>query len=392
LRIDDTDRDRSEERFVDAIRADLDWLGLERDGEFRQSDRMDLYLAAAAKLKSDGRLYPCWETAEDLALKRKRQLAMKLPPVYDRTALSLTAAEKIALTEKRPAHWRFRLDHEVIEWNDGVRGPQKIDASAVSDPVLIREDGQFLYTLCSVVDDADLGITDIVRGADHVTNTATQFQIFAALGAAPPRAAHHSLMTGEGGEKLSKRVGALSVADLRETGVEPLSIISYLARLGSSQPVEPIWTVEAAAEGFDLSTFGLSPTRVSVEEVVQLSEKMLHEAPFEAVQGRVPAAVTPALWEVIRPNIRTLAECADWCAIAEAATPVIAEEDREFVTRAVELLPPQPWGETSWKDWTSAVKDATGRKGKGLFLPLRRYLTGRDHGPDMSAFMPYLKR
>ncbi len=392
LRIDDTDQERSEERFTDGIRDDLRWLGLDWDAEYRQSDRMDQYRDAAETLKAAGRLYPCWETPEELALKRKRQLAMKQPPVYDRAALRLTEAEKAALAAERPPHWRFRLEQEVIAWDDGVRGPQSIDAGAVSDPVLIREDGQFLYTLCSVVDDADMGISDIVRGADHVTNTATQFQIFAALGQPAPRAAHHSLMTGEGGEKLSKRIGGLTVVDLRAAGAEPMAILSYLARIGSSQPVEPVWSVSDAAAGFDLSTFGLSPTRVSADEVVQLSQKMLHEAPFDAVSARLPTAVTPALWEVIRPNIATLAETADWCAISEAAAPVIAEEDEAFIAKALPLLPSQPWGATSWKDWTGAVKDATGRKGKALFLPLRRYLTGRDHGPDMSAFMPFLKR
>ncbi|MEM7544476.1 MAG: glutamate--tRNA ligase [Pseudomonadota bacterium] len=392
LRIDDTDRERSELRHADSIRTDLSWLGLNWDDEYRQSDRMDMYYDAAAKLKTAGRLYPCWETAEELALKRKRQLAMKRPPVYDRAALSLTDAQKTALTAQRPAHWRFRLDHEVIEWTDGVRGPQSIDASSVSDPVLIREDGQFLYTLCSVVDDAAMGITDIVRGADHVTNTATQFQIFGALGTDAPRAAHHSLMTGEGGEKLSKRVGGLSVADMRDAGAEPLAIISYLARLGSSAPVVPVWSVAEAAAGFDISSFGLSPTRVAADEVMQLSQKMLHDAPFEAVADRLPDGIDAAFWDVVRPNLQRLSDAADWLAIAEAASPVIAPEDADFVAEAVTYLPPKPWGATSWQDWTSAVKIATGRKGRGLFLPLRRYLTGRDNGPDMSAFMPYLKR
>ncbi|MEL7464413.1 MAG: glutamate--tRNA ligase [Pseudomonadota bacterium] len=391
LRIDDTDPERSDERFADAIRRDLEWLGLAWDVEHRQSSRMDLYRDAAERLKAVERLYPAWETQAELALKRKRQLAMKKPPVYDRAALALSEDEKTAKTAEREPHWRFLLAHQAIEWTDGVRGPQSIDAASVSDPVLIREDGQFLYSLCSVVDDADMGVTDVVRGADHVTNTATQIQMFAALGAAAPRMAHHSLMTGEGGEKLSKRLGGLSVAELREAGVEARAILAYLARLGSSQPVEPMLTLEEIAAGFDLATFGLAPTRVSVEELRQLSVKTLHETPFADVEERL-GGVDEGFWDAVRPNIETLADVAEWRAVAEGAELVIAEEDADYVVEAMAMIPAQPWDETSWKAWTGAVKAKTGRKGRGLFLPLRRALTGRDQGPDMGAFMPYLKR
>lgn len=390
LRIDDTDPQRSEERFVEAIRRDLAWLGLEWVEEWRQSARLALYRAAADQLRAAGRLYPCWETPQDLALKRRAQLQAGRPPVYDRAALRLAEAEKGRLMAQRPPHWRFRLEHAAIEWEDGVRGAQRIDAASVSDPVLIREDGQFLYTLCSVVDDAEMGVTDVVRGADHVTNTATQIQIFEALGARPPRFAHHALMVGEAGEKLSKRAGGLSAAELRDAGVEPAALLSYLARIGSSAPVVPVWRLEDAAEGFDLSTFGLSPTRVSREEIERLSAAMLREAPHEAVAGRL--AVDPALWNAIRPNLDRLSDAEDWIAVTRGAAPKIAPEDAGFVAEALALLPPEPWDETTWKTWTGAVKAATGRKGRALFLPLRRALTGRDHGPEMSAFMPFLKR
>lgn len=391
LRIDDTDPERSEERYVDAIRRDLEWLGLTWDREERQSSRMALYRAAADDLREAGRLYPCWETPEELALKRKKQLQMKRPPVYDRSALNLTDDEKGRLMAERPPHWRFKLDHEAIEWNDEIRGPQSIDAASVSDPVLIRADGQFLYSLCSVVDDAGMGVTNIVRGADHVTNTATQIQLFAALGSMAPTMAHHSLMTGEGGEKLSKRLGGLAIEELREAGVEAPAVIAYLARLGSSQPVEPVAGVEEAANGFDISAFGLSPTKVSVDELKLLSTRMLRETSHEAIQGRLD--IDPGLWEAIRPNLDRLSDAEDWIAVAEGPVePVIADEDSDFVAQAMTLLPPQPWSGDSWKEWTTAVKEATGRKGRGLFLPLRRALTGRDHGPDMGAFMPYLKR
>ena len=391
LRIDDTDPERSREEYVDAIRHDLEWLGLAWDGEERQSERMPLYRAAADKLRETGRLYPCWETPEELALKRKTQLQMKRPPVYDRAALRLSEEEKSALTAARAPHWRFRLDHEPIEWEDGIRGAQKIDAASVSDPVLIRADGQFLYSLCSVVDDAEMGVTDVVRGADHVTNTATQIQMFAALGYAAPRFAHHSLMVGEGGEKLSKRLGGLTVAELREAGVEPYAVLAYLARLGASTSAAPKMGVEALAAEFDLSEFGLNPTKVALDEIVGLSTKMLREAPHAAVAERL--SVDPALWLAIRPNLDRLDDAADWIRIAQdGATPLIAGDDADYVAEAVAMLPGGPWDETTWKTWTTAVKAATGRKGKGLFLPLRRALTGRDHGPDMAAYMPFLRR
>lgn len=391
LRIDDTDPERSEERYVDAIRRDLNWLGITWDKEERQSERMALYRAAADDLRDAGRLYPCWETPEELALKRKKQLQMKRPPVYDRSALRLTEDEKGHLMALRSPHWRFKLDHESIEWADQIRGDQSIEAASVSDPVLIRADGQFLYSLCSVVDDAGMAVTDIVRGADHVTNTATQIQLFVSLGHHAPSFAHHSLMTGEGGEKLSKRLGGLGVGELRDAGVEPRAIIAYLARLGSSQPVETVMSLQDAADQFDIATFGLSPTKVSVDELTQLSAKMLRETSFEDLGGLLNIA--PGLWEAIRPNIDRLSDADDWIAVAEGPVePVIAEEDAEFVQRAMALLPSQPWDGDSWQAWTASVKAETGRKGRGLFLPLRRALTGRDNGPDMSVFMPHLKR
>lgn len=392
LRIDDTDQERSEERHVDGLKRDLEWLGLNWDSTFRQSDRMAVYEAEAEKLKAAGRLYPCWESADDLALMRKRLLAMKRPPVYDRAALKLTEEERAALFAKEAPHWRFRLNPGMIEWDDAMRGPQKIDAEAVSDPVLIRGDGQFLYSLCSVIDDAETGVTDVVRGEDHVTNTATQIQIFEAIGAKPPRFAHHPLMVGPDGGKLSKRIGGLSVAELREAGVEPMAVISWLARIGSSRSVEPVWSLEEAAEGFDLSTFGGAPVRAATDDLKMLSAKMLREAPFERVKDRLPEGVTEDFWAAVHANLDRLSDVEDWLQVAASAEPEIAPEDAEFVEEAMKLLPPQPWDQGSWKAWTTSVKEATGRKGKQLFLPLRRALTGRDHGPEMALFMPFLKR
>lgn len=392
LRFDDTDVARVEARYYEGIRRDLEWLGLGWDDEARQSDRAEAYAAAADRLRAAGRLYPCWETQEELALRRRAALNAGRPPVYDRRALALTEAEKAALSAERPAHWRFLLDRAPIEWEDGVRGPQRIDAGAVSDPVLIRADGQVLYSLSSVVDDAEFGITDIVRGADHVTNSAAQLQIFDALGAQRPRLAHHSLMTDEEGAKLSKRAGGSGLADLREAGIEAAAVVAYLARIGSSHPVEAERDLDAVAAGFDLTAFGQAPTRISVAEIAQLSARMLREAPFEAVAARAPEGLTRDLWRVIRPNLDRLEDAAYWIALtrgeAEIAPP--EAEDAAFVAEALALMPPGPWDETTWKSWTGDVKTATGRKGRALFQPLRRALTGRDHGPDMGELMPLL--
>ncbi|MBK0397947.1 glutamate--tRNA ligase [Limibaculum sp. M0105] len=397
LRIDDTDPERSEERFVDAIRRDLEWLGLTWDAEHRQSERLDLYHDAAGRLRDAGRLYDCYETAAELDLRRKVQLSRHLPPVYDRAALKLSDADRARLqAEGRAAHWRFLLQHAPIEWNDLIRGDERVDPASLSDPVLIREDGQILYTLASVVDDAEMGVTHVIRGADHVTNTGTQIQIFSALGAEPPAFGHHSLLTGPGGEALSKRLGSLSVAALREAGVEPVALVSFLARLGSSAPVEVVSDMQAVIDGFDISSFGASPTRFDPDELTAHSSKTLRGMPFEYVRDRlegigIPKEISADIWSTIGPNLDRLEDAGEWWSICrDGAQPVVAPEDEGFVADALAILPPRPWDEGTWKVWTDAVKAKTGRKGRGLFLPLRRVLTGRDRGPEMAALMPLL--
>ena len=397
LRIDDTDPDRSEERFVEAIRRDLGWLGLAPDREARQSARLDLYHAAADRLRAAGRLYECFETPLELELKRKAQLSAGRPPVYDRSALMLNDAEKAGLRETRAAHWRFLLEHRAVEWHDLVRGPQTIDAGSLSDPVLVRGDGAFLYTLASVVDDAEMGVTPVIRGADHVTNTAVQLQIFQALGAAPPAFGHHSLLVGPDGGALSKRLGALSVAELRESGVEPLALVGLLARLGSSLPVEVIADPAELVRTFDLARFGLAPTRLDPAELRLHAAKTLRALPYAAVADRlrgmgVPDEVAPRFWAAVGPNLDRLDEAAGWWALCRDGTaPAVDDEDRAFVAEALALLPPAPWDEGTWAAWTAAVRDRTGRKGRALFRPLRRALTGRDTGPEMAALMPLLQ-
>ena len=396
LRIDDTDPERSRAEYTDQIRRDLEWLGLEWDREEHQSARLALYHAAADRLRAVKRLYDCYETPLELELKRKKQLNAGQPPVYDRTALMLTDTEKQKLRAERNAHWRFLLDRDEIAFDDLIRGPQKVDAASLSDPVLIRADGQLLYTLASVVDDAEMGVTHVVRGADHVTNTGAQIQIFRALGAEPPAFAHHSLLTGPEGEALSKRLGTLALKDLRHAGIEPMALLAFMARLGSSLPVEVITDRAALIESFDLGQFGMAPTRFDPDELRLHSAKTLRAQPFEAVASRlaeagVPDDMAPAFWAAIGPNLDRMDEVRAWLGlIRNGAAPKIEPGDEEFVARAMALLPPRPWTDATWGEWTAVVKEATGRKGRALFQPLRRVLTGRDHGPDMGALMPLL--
>lgn len=399
LRLDDTDRERSKQEYADGIQRDLEWLGLTWDRLERQSDRLDRYAEAADQLRGAGRLYEVFETPTELDLKRKKQLNMGKPPVYDRAGLNLTDEDRARLrAEGREGYWRFRLDQERIEWPDGIIGDVSIDAASVSDPVLIRADGQVLYTFASSVDDVDMGVTDIVRGADHVTNTATQIQIIKALGGTPPRFAHHSLLTGPQGEELSKRLGTLSLRDLREKGVAPEALLSLMARLGSNQPVQLRMSLDELAEGFDLSQFGASPTKFDAEDLWPLTRERNQHLPYDAVRERIAALGVPddlaeRFWSVARQNITRLDDLGEWWTLMrDGAEPVIAPEDAEFVVQALAMLPPRPWTETTWSEWTNAVKAATGRKGKGLFMPLRKALTGMDHGPEMGELMPLLQR
>jgi glutamyl-tRNA synthetase len=398
LRIDDTDPERSKEEYVDALKYDLEWLGLTWDRVERQSERLDQYHAAADKLREMGRFYEAFETPTELDLKRKKQLNMGKPPVYDRAALALSEDDKAKLRAERGSGvWRFKLDQERIEWTDGILGDISIDAASVSDPVLIRADKQILYTLASVVDDTEMGVSHVVRGSDHVTNTATQIQIIRALGGTVPSFAHHSLLTGPQGESLSKRLGTLALRDLREQGVEPEALLSLMARLGSSQPVELRMSLEEIADGFDLSQFGSAPTKFDHEDLFPLTARKLHGLNATAVKADldalgVPADKAEAFWTVARENIITRRDIAKWWDLcANGAEPMIADEDAEFISEAMALLPDGPLGPDAWSTWTSAVKEATGRKGKGLFMPLRKALTGQERGPEMADLLPLLQ-
>ncbi|QNA85796.1 glutamate--tRNA ligase [Sphingomonas sp. So64.6b] len=394
LRIDDTDAERSEEAFVTAIRADLDWLGLARDGEERQSARFALYEARFTALRDAGHVYPAYETAQELDLKRKIAAGRGLPPIYDRAALALSDSDRAALEADglRP-HWRFKLDHSLpIEWDDLIRGHQRFDAATMSDPVIRRADGSWLYMLPSAIDDADMGVTHVVRGEDHVSNTALQLQMFAAMGATPPAFAHEALLVGSEG-KLSKRLGSLGVDSFREKGIEPQAIRALLARLGTSDPVEPIADVAPLIESFDFARFGRAPARFDDAELAALNTRLIHGLDFDIVAGRLPAGMGRAEWAAVRPNLAIVADSADWWHVIEGPIDSVVEDaDRDFLAEAARVAADLDWSADPWHALTAALKASSGRGGKALFLPLRRALTGRDHGPDMAALLPLIGR
>ncbi len=392
LRLDDTDQERSTQAFANGIVADLTWLGLVPQGLEKQSDRFDRYREVIAQLIAMGRLYPAFETPDELERKRKRALAKGQPPVYDRAALQLSEADKQELIAqgKRP-HYRFLLQQESVHFTDLIRGEVRIDAASLSDPVLVREDGSFLYTLCSVIDDIDMGISHIVRGEDHVTNTGVQVQIFAALGATPPVFAHHPLLTDASGEKLSKRLGSLSTDGLREQGLEPLTILSYLARLGTSAPVVPCTSIDELVQGFDMSTISAAPARFSADDLLNLNSRVLAALPWSDIAPRLPNYWTQPHWLAVRGNLTTMHDVPLWQNVLfTGITPIIDEAD--FAAHAAALLPAGDITAQTWGEWTKAIAAATGRKGKTLYLPLRLALTGQPHGPEMAPLLPLLGR
>jgi glutamyl-tRNA synthetase len=395
LRLDDTDLARSTEKYAQAIHGDLDWLGLVPDGWVRQSDRFALYEARFDELRAAGRVYPAYESAEELELKRKILAGRGLPPIYDRAALRLSEEERTRLEADgvRP-HWRFKLDHgAAIEWDDLVRGPQHLDPKLQSDPVIRRADGSWLYMLPSVIDDIDMGVTHIVRGEDHVTNAGLQLQMFEALGAPAPTFAHEALLVGSEG-KLSKRLGSLGADAFREDGIEPLALNALLARIGTSDPVEPVADMAPLIEGIDFSRFGRAPARFDLDELRTLNARILHLTPFEAVRERLPEAMREELWLAVRPNIERIDDAAAWLQLVEGEmdVPAIDPADLDYLSAAARLAAVMAWDEDPWHALTGALKDQTGRKGRPLFLPLRLALTGQEHGPDMKALLPLIGR
>jgi glutamyl-tRNA synthetase len=396
LRFDDTDRERSRAEYAVAMEQDLAWLGIAPDLVVRQSDREALYEAAAERLTGLGRLYPCYETEDELERRRKRQQARGLPPVYDRAALNLSEEDKARLeAEGRKPHWRFLLDHRSVTWDDLVRGASHIDTASLSDPVLRRADGTWLYTLPSVVDDVDLGITHVIRGEDHVTNTAVQIQLFELLGEGRvPAFAHHNLLLDASGEGLSKRLGHLSLGSLRDKGLEPMAVASLAVLVGSPHPVQPVPDLASLGAMIELDRLSRAPARFDEHELETLNARLLHGTPFDAVQDRLASSGIgggEAFWLAVRGNLATLAEAALWWRIVSGPPPA-AERDAAFCAVAAEVLPLEPWSDATWGAWTAAVRERTGRKGRDLFMPLRVALTGQDHGPELKALLPLIGR
>lgn len=407
LRFDDTDVQRSRAEYATSILADLRWLGIEPDRTLRQSERFAAYDQAAERLKAKGLLYACYETSDELERIRSRRRARGLPPVYDRRALKLSDEERGALeAEGRKPHWRFllpnfsgdpsQMQRTERSWDDVYRGAQAIDLASMSDPVLIREDGSYLYTLPSVVDDIDMGVSHVIRGDDHVTNTAAQIALFEALGAAAPVFGHHNLLQSETGEGLSKRTGALSIGALREEGIEAMAVAAFASLIGTSEPVQPVHSMAELTRLYAAARVNKAPARFSLDELRMLSTKIVGQSSFDDVAGRLAALgidCDDGFWLAVRENIRTVAEAADWWRVVNGEIDGTADaDDAEFLAEAAECLPPEPWDKTTWSVWTSTLKERTGRKGKQLFMPLRLALTGRDRGPELAALLPSFGR
>jgi glutamyl-tRNA synthetase len=412
LRIDDTDQERSTQEFERAILEDVNWLGLRYDLFAKQSDRFDRYRAVMSQLVEQGRIYPCYETPEELEFKRKRQLTKGEPPLYDRAALALSQSDREALeAQGRKPHWRFKMNAAEITWTDLIRGPVTFDGGHLGDPVLVREDGVFLYTLASVVDDIDFQITHIIRGEDHVTNTAVQIQLFEAITGATPGAttgattgakcavefAHFTLFTDKNGQGLSKRLGSLGLCSMRENGISAMAINSLLARLGTSLPIEPSLSLEQLATTFDFSIFSRTPPRFDPADLELLTHKIITLTPYDQIKEKLPVRITESIWHLIRGNLDAFDDVQTWDKIfSNTFQParVEDEQDRAYLALALDHLPKataeNPWTTATWEQWTAALKEASGRKGRALFMPLRQALTGFDHGPEMKELLPYI--
>lgn len=411
LRFDDTDIARSKTEYAEQIEKDLRWLGIEPDLTLHQSQRFSLYDAAVARLKAAGLLYPCWETAEELERRRKIRLSRRLPPIYGREALKLTDEQKAAHeAQGRKPHWRFLLPNfsgdpfspvrTEVHWDDVVRGPQTVDLASMSDPVLVREDGTYLYTLPSVVDDIDLGVTHIIRGDDHVTNTGAQIALFRALQAEPPAFGHHNLLTTVSGEGLSKRSGALSVASLAADGIEPMAVASLAVLIGTSENVAAISSMDELADRFQPAATSKSAAKFDPQELGALNRQLIHAMPFAQVETRLAALGingedAEPFWLAVRGNLNRVADAATWWRIVREGPleqSQFSAEDAAFIASAFELLPEEPWDHDTWKIWTGRLKEATGRKGRALFMPLRLMLTGREQGPELADLLPLIGR
>ncbi|AQS41487.1 MAG: Glutamate--tRNA ligase [Candidatus Tokpelaia hoelldobleri] len=409
LRYDDTDIERSRQNYVDGIAEDLQWLGIKPAEVHYQSKRFARYDAVAEELKAAGLLYPCYETPEELELRRKIRLSRKLPPVYGREALKLTVQEKQAFeAEGRKPHWRFLLPNFAenpfatkrtdVQWDDLVRGRQTIDLASMSDPVLIRADGTYLYTLPSVIDDVDMKISHIIRGDDHVTNTGVQIAIFAALKARIPIFGHINLLTTSSGEGLSKRTGALSIRSLREGGYEPMAVSSLAALIGTSENVSACPTMAELSQHFSLDAVSKSAAKFDPVDLLNLNRHLVHDMAFAAVAARlkvlgIDSVQAEPFWLAVHGNLEKVIDAAPWWHVVRDETLDFADlcaDDKDFLRQAATLLPVEPWNHDTWQQWIAALKTVTERKGKALFKPFRVALTGRTSGPELADLLPLM--
>ena len=395
LRIDDTDQERSKDEYISKIKYDLEWLGIDYDDTFNQSSRFERYREQFKKLKADGKIYPCYETPEELERKRKLQMASGGKQVYDRSSLSLTDQEKKAYEDKgRKPHWRFLLQTERLKWNDLLKGELDIDLTSLSDPVLFREDGVPLYTFTSAVDDIDYNITNVIRGDDHTSNTAVQIEIINAIDKNRITFAHHALLKASSGDKLSKRDNVISIDSFRKSNLEPLAILSLLATIGTSQSIELKDSINQIISEFKLETISTSPGRIEIDVLNALNKKQVQKLNFDDVSERlknIDEKIDEKFWNIIRSNLETVEGVKQWSDIV-FYSKIIEVEDKEYIKSAMELIPNDPWDENTWELWTSAIKEKTGRKGKELFLPLREAFTGMSHGPEMKLLIQLIGR
>ena len=396
LRIDDTDTERSKKEYENKIKKDLLWLGLSWSKTFNQSQRKEIYDKKILFLKESNKIYPCFESLEELSLKRKTLLSSGKPPIYDRSALKLTTDQiEDLITKGQAPHWRFKLEDEIIEWQDLIKGKISFDTKNLSDPVLIREDGSLLYHLHSVVDDIEENITDIIRGEDHITNTAFHIQLFKSLNAHVPRFGHHPFLTDEEGKSFGKRLGSLSIQKMYEDGFESLTLLNYLLSIGTSKNLSKEKNIDLLVNNFNINSLASSSPKFSINVLKLLNKDMLQSYDFSDVKQKfIDLKIKDAsedFWIFIKNNINYFSESLDWISVINSNETYI-DNSNDYLNIAAELLPEDPYDETTWDVWTDLIKNQTGKKGKELFMPIRFALTGRNKGPELKYLLPLLTK
>ena len=398
LRLDDTDQSRSTKEFEEKIKENLNWLGINWDKTFNQSKRVENYNFKIEKLKNDGRLYPCFESSEELSLKKKSLLASGKPPIYDRSSLLLNGEEIIKkISSGKKPHWRFKLEEGIIEWDDLIKGNVNFDPKNLSDPILIREDGSLLYHLPSVIDDVEEEITHIIRGEDHISNTAFHIQLFKALDAKAPHFAHHPFLTDQEGKGFGKRIGSLSIENLKSEGYEQITILNYLTNIGSSEDIKPEISIDNIVESFDIKNISNSSAKFSERVLKSLNSDVLKNYKFEQVNKKLDLEIKgidlEKLWIFSQNNIEFLKDVKDWVKTIDSIIPIEQHDiPNNLIKSAIENIPEEPFTYETWDKWTKSIMEQTGLKGKSLFMPLRLILTGKERGPELKNFLPLLNK